>query len=98
MEFLFPVAMFAIIYFFMIRPQAQKNKAQKTFSESLKKGDEVVTNSGLIGKITKVDDNVVTLMVAPKTYMRFFRGSVSKDMTDILGKINTGAVVDTNVE
>ncbi len=98
MEYLPLIGMVLVFYFFMIRPQAKKAKAQKNFSESLSKGDDVVTNSGLIGKISKIEDNIVTIQTGQKNYVRFFRGSISREMTEILQKVNAGEVVDTNVE
>ena len=92
------VAMFAVLYFFMIRPQQMRNKAQKAFAENLKKGDRVVTSSGLVGKVSKVEDNIVTLQVGQKVFLEFLRGTISKEMTELLPKIDSGEVVDTNVE
>jgi len=94
---LFPLAIMAVFFFFIIRPQQKKQKNQKAFSANLKKGDEVVTNSGLIGKISKVEDNVITLQVGQKTFLRFLRGTISKEMTEVLPKIQTGEVIDTGI-
>jgi preprotein translocase subunit YajC len=74
--------MFVIIYFFFIRPSVKKQKEQNKFQEELEKGKEVVTSSGIIGKITKIDDNTVTLNVNEKTSIRFTKGAISKEMTD----------------
>lgn len=98
MDYIFPVAIFAVLYFFMIRPQQKRSKDQKNFATDLKKGDDVVSNSGIIGKITKVDDNIVTLQVGNKVYMDFLKGTISKDMTELLPKISAGEVVEANVE
>ena len=59
-------------------------KEQKNFSESLDKGQEVVTASGIIGKITKMEDEIVTLEVGTKVYIRVTRNAISKEMTDAL--------------
>ena len=59
------IAMFAILWFMMIRPQMKRSKEQKLLVAALAKGDEVVTQSGLLGRISKVTDNYVTLEVAP---------------------------------
>jgi preprotein translocase subunit YajC len=50
-------AMVGVFYFFMIRPQAQKAKNQKTFIDSLAKGDRVVTVAGMHGRISRVNEN-----------------------------------------
>ena len=75
-----------IIYFFFIRPQAKKQKEQNAFLKDMQKGDEVVTNSGIIGKINKLEDDAITLQVDPKTFIRIIPTSISKEMTDILNK------------
>lgn len=78
----FIAAMIAIFYFFMIRPQSQKQKEQRTFMEDLKKGDDVVTASGILGRINKIDEDIVTLEVGTKTYIQVTRNAISKDMTE----------------
>lgn len=55
--------MIAVLYFFMIRPQQKRQKEHQSLLESLKKGDEVVTQGGMIGKVTKVAEGEVTLDV-----------------------------------
>jgi len=86
MSFLPMILIFGVIYFFFIRPQAKKQKQQETFSTSLEKGLEVVTTSGIIGRINKIEDNVITLQVDQKTFIRILASSVSKEMTDALNK------------
>lgn len=73
-----------IIYFFFIRPQAKKQKEQNTFTDDLKKGDSVVTGSGVVGKINKIEEDIITLEVAPKIYIPFVKGAISKDMTSAM--------------
>jgi len=58
------ILMFVVLYFLMIRPQMKRAKEHKTMLESLKKGDEVVTAGGLVGRVTKVGESYVTLDVA----------------------------------
>lgn len=61
----FPIMlMFAVLYFLMIRPQIKRQKEHKTMMESLSKGDEVVTTGGVLGKISKVMDNHITLEIS----------------------------------
>ena len=78
--------MFVVIFFFFIRPQAKKQKEQAKFLESLDKGEEVVTTSGMIGRINKIDGSIVTLTIAEKTFIRITKGSISKEMTDAYRK------------
>lgn len=70
-----------IIYFFFIRPSAKKQKEQDEFLTTLVKGKEVVTSSGIIGKISKIDDKELTLQVSDKTFVRFTKGAVSNELT-----------------
>ncbi|HSS46978.1 MAG TPA: preprotein translocase subunit YajC [Burkholderiales bacterium] len=58
------VLMFVLLYFLMIRPQMKRGKEHKTMVEALQKGDEVVTGGGVLGRITKVGDNYVTVEIA----------------------------------
>ncbi len=81
---LFLIGMLAVVYFFMILPQQRKAKKESTFQEELKKGDEVVTSSGIIGKISKIEDNIVTLSLDGKTTCRFTKGAISLEMTEAL--------------
>ena len=74
--------MFVVIYFFMIRPQARKQKQQKGFERELQKGDEVATTSGIIGKVNRVDGDIVHIQIDTKTFIRVLKSSVSKEMTD----------------
>lgn len=71
-----------IFYFFMIRPQSKKASETKTFQEELRKGMDVVTASGILGRINKIDGDVVTLEVGTKSYIQVVRNAISKDMTE----------------
>ena len=78
-----PLAMILVVfYFFMIRPQMKRQKEQASFADSLEKGKEVVTTAGMIGKINKIEGQVVTLEVANNTFIRVTKASVSKEMTE----------------
>ena len=57
-------AMFAVLYFLMIRPQMKRAKEHKSMVDSLQKGDEVITSGGVLGRITKVSDAYIGLEVA----------------------------------
>jgi preprotein translocase subunit YajC len=58
------VLMFVVLYFVMIRPQMKRQKETKSMLEALSKGDEVVTQGGVIGKISKLGDTFVSVEVA----------------------------------
>jgi preprotein translocase subunit YajC len=70
------VLMFVVLYFVMIRPQMKRQKETKTMLEALAKGDEVVTQGGLVGKISKLGDTFVSLEVAAGTEVQVQRASV----------------------
>jgi preprotein translocase subunit YajC len=58
------VLIFIVFYFLLIRPQVKRQKEHKTMVEALNKGDEVVTAGGIVGKITDMADQYITLQVA----------------------------------
>jgi preprotein translocase subunit YajC len=82
MNLIFPLFLLGLMYFFFIRPQSKKQKEQVEFSTGLQKGDEVVTASGIIGKINKIDPYEVTLELDSKTFVRVVPEAISKEMTD----------------
>ena len=71
------VIIFVIFYFLIIRPQVKRAKEHKKLTESVSKGDEVVTGGGLLGKVSDVNDNFVTLEIAEGTEVKIQRQSVS---------------------
>ena len=58
------VLMFGVIWFLMIRPQQKKMKEHKAMVDALQKGDEVITQGGIVGRVTKVNDNYVSVEIA----------------------------------
>jgi preprotein translocase subunit YajC len=70
------VAMFAIMYFMIIRPQQKQAKQHSSMLAALKKGDEVVTQGGVIGRIAVITDKVITLEIASGVKIRVLKGSV----------------------
>ena len=71
------VFMFGIFYFLLIRPQQKKAKEHRALIEALKKGDLVVTAAGIHGKVTSVDENVVTLEIAPGINIKIGKGFIA---------------------
>ena len=71
------VAIFAIMYFLVLRPQSKKAKEHTRMLSDLKKGEEVVTQGGIIGKITGIKDNEVTLQVQEGVRIRVLRSAVT---------------------
>ena len=70
------VALFAIMYFFMIRPQNKKAKKEREFRNSLKEGDDVMTIGGLHGRVHRVEDNTVVLEVATGVKLKFEKSAI----------------------
>lgn len=77
MQFLPIILMFAVLYFLMVRPQMKKAKEHKALIEALAKGDEVVTQGGLAGRITKVSDDFVTIAIADNVEIQMQKPAVS---------------------
>ena len=73
------VLIFVVFYFLLIRPQRQKMKQHQAMVEALRRGDKVVTNGGLIGKVTKVIDNFeIEVEIAEDTRVRVIRGMIQE--------------------
>jgi preprotein translocase subunit YajC len=70
------ILMFVILYFLMIRPQMKKAKEHKTMLEALSKGDEVIA-VGILGKISKISDNYLSLEIAPNTTIQVQKQAVT---------------------
>lgn len=70
-------AMFAIMYFVMIRPQQKQQKKHRDMLAGLKRGDEVLLTSGIIGRIVSLEERIVSLEVADKTKIRVLKQAIS---------------------
>ncbi len=68
--------LFVFMYLFIIRPQRKRQKEHQELVGALNKGDEVVLNSGLLGKITKVDDTYMVVDAGNKVELKFQKASV----------------------
>ncbi len=79
-DFLPLVILFAVFYFLLIRPQTKRVKEHKKMVDSLAKGDEIVTNGGLLGKITDLGDNFVQLQIAENTQVKIQKDAISAVM------------------
>lgn len=72
------VLIFVIMYFLILRPQQRKVKAHQELVKGIRRGDTVVTNGGLIGKVARVvDDSEIEIEVAPGMKIRQLRGMIS---------------------
>ena len=70
------VAIFAIMYFFMIRPKNKKQKEIQNFRKNLEVGQEVITAGGIYGKVKEIEDNVVVLEIASGVKIRIDKNSI----------------------
>ena len=80
MSFLPLILIFVVFYFLLIRPQTKRSKEHKTMVEGLAKGDEVVTNGGLLGRITAVGENFVQIKVAENVEVKIQKQAVANLM------------------
>jgi len=86
------VLIFAVFYFLLIRPQEKRRRAQQDLVSSVKKGEEVLTNSGIIGVVSKINDsdNTVHISVAKDVEIKMLKTSIS----DILSRTKKEGVKD----
>jgi preprotein translocase subunit YajC len=81
-QFLPLLLIFAVAYFFMIRPQVKRQKDEKKFVESLKKGDRVITKSGLHGKVVDLNDNDFSCIIETMAgRLKFDRSAISMELS-----------------
>lgn len=73
------VLIFFVFYFLLIRPQEKRRKRQEAFVKGVKVGEEVMTNSGIFGKVTKINDsdNVIFLKVADNVEVKMLKTSIA---------------------
>ena len=79
------IAMFAVVYFFMIAPQMKRAKKEKVFAAALKRGDKVITKSGMHGKVAELNDKDNSCVI--ETYagkIKFDRSAISMEMSSKL--------------
>lgn len=72
------VALFAILYFLMIRPQQKRQKQHNAMINSLNVGDNIVTVGGLLGSIVKIKDTTVIVRVADKVHMEILKNAIAQ--------------------
>jgi preprotein translocase subunit YajC len=71
--------MFVIFYFLLLRPQQQRVKAHREMVANIRRGDTVITSGGIIGKVTKVKDELeIEVEIAENTRVRVIKGTVSE--------------------
>jgi len=77
MDFAFPIVLLVLFYFMLIRPQSKRAKEHREMQGAIAKGDEVVTDGGLMGKIVSIGDNAITVQLAENLEVKVRRESIS---------------------
>lgn len=88
-EFLPIILLFLVMYLFLIRPQMKKAKQEKQFAAQLKKGDKVITNGGIHGRVLELNDDGTCLIECGAGKIKFERSAISMERT---AKINAPVV------
>jgi len=74
---------FVVMYFFMIRPQTKRQKALRTFQESLKKGDKIVTTGGIYGKVWEIREQFIIVEIDENVKIRCDKSAILRDPSDL---------------
>jgi preprotein translocase subunit YajC len=72
------IVLFGLMYFMMIRPQMKRQKEHRQMVSSLAKGDEVVTNGGIAGRVEDVGETFITVEIAPNVKIKLQKGAVQQ--------------------
>ena len=83
-SFLPLILLFTVIYLFMIRPQMKKQKQEKSFANELKKGDKVITKSGMHAKLLDLNDDGTCVLETSAGKMKYERSAISIEMSNKL--------------
>ena len=75
-----PIGLIILFYFFLIRPQSKRQKEHKEMIGSLQKGEEVITSGGILGKITNISENFVTLEISKDACIHVQKNSIQAIM------------------
>ena len=81
---LFPILLIAVMYIFFFLPQIKKQKKQKQFISELKKGDKIVTNGGIHGKITELKDLTAVIDTGGGSKFKINRAAISLEASELL--------------
>jgi len=80
LDFAFPVILLVLFYVMLIRPQSKRAKEHRSMQSALSKGDEVVTDGGIMGKIINITDNAITVEIADKIEVKVRREAIGSVM------------------
>jgi len=78
MQLMFPLALFSIVYFLLIRPQQKQQKDLAQMQSKLKKNDEVITTGGMFGTIVNIKDRTITLRVDDSVRIEFEKAAIAR--------------------
>lgn len=82
-DLVLPVVMMLILYFVWIRPAGKERRQHQSMLDALKRGDEIVTSSGILGTVSDIQEKVMTIEVAKNVKIRVLKSAVSKRVGDI---------------
>ena len=85
-QFLPFVLIIVVFYFFMIRPQMKRQKELRKYREGLKKGDKVITNGGIYGKVAEVKEEYISVEIAENVKVKMDKSAIVMDMSDVATK------------
>ncbi|KRO66910.1 MAG: preprotein translocase [Cryomorphaceae bacterium BACL21 MAG-121220-bin10] len=80
------ILMFLVVYLFMIRPQMKRAKQEKKFAAEMKKGDKVVTKSGLHAKVLELNDDETCVLESGAGKLKYERSAISLELSQKLNK------------
>jgi preprotein translocase subunit YajC len=75
-----PIGLVVLFYFFLIRPQSKRQKEHRQMINDLQKGEEVITSGGILGKVTNINDDFITLEIAKDTSLKIQKSAVQSIM------------------
>ncbi|MDY6788012.1 MAG: preprotein translocase subunit YajC [candidate division WOR-3 bacterium] len=81
-SFLPIIIMFVALYLLFILPQQRASKKHKKMLEELRKGDNVLTQAGILGTVTSIKDDIVNLEITPKVEIQILKSSITKKIED----------------
>jgi preprotein translocase subunit YajC len=80
MSLILPVGLVILFYFFLIRPQSKRQKEHRQMVAELQKGEEVITTGGILGKVTSINDDFITMEIAPDVSLSIQKNAVQTIM------------------
>lgn len=90
-DMMLPIIMIAILYFVWIRPASKERKQHQEMVDTLKRGDEVLTTSGMIGTISDMSERIITLEVARNVKIKVLRSAIAKSTAELRAKEAEGS-------